>query len=379
MIIPEEKRWLAILFGLLLSMAVLPAQEAGPEPPAVPPQVRLAQLQQEYKAAVAVEDWKKADAALAEFLKIEPKHVLMAYNRVCVLCKIPEKTKALKLLSKLSREGFDDVTQVETDADLELLRKDKRFKAILGRIKKNFKKGYEKGRPIAGVKTVEGAPAGGLPYRLRMDPKATEEKPHHLIIWLHPTGASINGPIEEQAPFFIKRGLALCVFPKKNFRYWSSHDAIRLAATLNHLKSVAGIDKTRRPIFFGYSAGGQMTLRIWTMNPNAIGGMILMGTWPSLMGPDRKPFAVLPRNDPKLKHPPLYILIGSLEQGAEYWQRVAPEYEARKASLTIRIIKGKGHVWLMTTPELKRIGEWLDEHFKDPPEAEADKPAPENG
>ncbi|MFC1582686.1 alpha/beta hydrolase, partial [Planctomycetota bacterium] len=362
------------LIALILVLAAhIPAEEALPL--SVSPQVRLAQLQQEYKAAVAAEDWAKADAALEGFLKIEPRHTAMIYNRVCVLCRIPEKTKALNLLSKLSREGFDDVTQVEADKDLDAIRKDKRFKAILVRIKKNFKKGYEKGKPMPGIKTLEGAPAGGLPYRLRMDPAATKEKPHHLIIWLHPTGASMNGPIEEQAPFFIKRGFALCVFPKKDFRAWTSNDAIRLFNTLNHLKSVAGIDKTRRPVFFGYSAGGQLTLRIWTMNPNAIGGMILLGTWPTLMGPDRKPMAVLPREDKTLKHPPIYILIGAKEQGSGYWQRVAPEYEKRGASLTIRIIEGKGHVWLMTTPELKRIGQWMDEHFSDQPAAGVDKEA----
>ena len=56
-----------------------------------------------------------------------------------------------------------------------------------------YAKGYRPGKEIAGVKTGEDFPEGGLRYRLRMDPEATAEKPNKLIVWLHPSGGQ-HGP-----------------------------------------------------------------------------------------------------------------------------------------------------------------------------------------
>src|SRR5205814_972038 len=103
-----------------------------------------------------------------------------------------------------------------------------RYKEILTKIKANDEARVEKGKEIPGVKSVEGAPDGGLRYRLRLSPTASKEKPSRLMIWMHPSGGSMNAAVEALAPRFNKDGFALLVFTRKNFVGWSSDDSAKI-------------------------------------------------------------------------------------------------------------------------------------------------------
>ena len=67
--------------------------------------------------------------------------------------------------------GFGDSQHLREDPDLEGLRKDQRFEAILRRAQtleaEQAKGNYDKPAEIKGVKTVERQPEGGLRYHLR--------------------------------------------------------------------------------------------------------------------------------------------------------------------------------------------------------------------
>ena len=177
---------------------------------------------------------------------------------------------AIADLAKAVENGFDDPSHMDVDEDLASIRKDKRFADLLATAKLNERAGggkYEKGEDIAGVKTVEGFPEGGLRYRIRIPKDATAEKPAKLMIWLHPSGGSMNAQIEKMAPEFAAHGYALMVFSQKQFMGWTNEEADALVnKTLPALKAYKEIDR-ERPVLLGYSAGGQLALKLWQDHP----------------------------------------------------------------------------------------------------------------
>jgi len=324
-------------------------------------QVKL--LLQQYSIVQQAQNGSKQDSIIKKLLKYGEHGYPIAYNRICALCNEGDAKNALISLNSLVKAGFYDFALAEAEPALKVLRKDKRFKAMIKTMKRNFKKGYEPGPPLKGFKTLQEAPAGGLAYRISISPHADEFEPSKLVIWLHPTGASLNSIVEPMAPFFTSRGLALCVFPRKDFNGWTSFDRIRLQKTLEHLKKYKQL-KTERPIYWGYSAGGQLALQLWKDNPDSIGGMLLFGTWPVIFNPNGTAYVLNPPQSESPIKAPIYVLIGEKEKGTDLWFKVEQPYTTDGIPLTIRKIKNQGHVWLMNKFEKKRIGKWLDKHFK---------------
>ena len=284
--------------------------------------------------------WRKKDyeAALKtcrELLALAPHDYGTLYNLACVQARLGQKKEALATLSQAVEDSYADWEHMQEDEDLASLRDDAAFKQLVDKARKNeYAKAYRPGKEIAGVKTIEDLPEGGLRYRLRMDPAATAEKPNKLIVWLHPSSgppmsSAVNDKVEAMAPMFLKHGYALVTFTQKNFSGWSGRDVRKLSLSLKQIEKIAGID-AKKPILFGYSAGGQMALGQWKRNPGRFGGLVLDAAYPIIMSPGGgKPMELdADHVDPAVKTVPILALVGGADPVAESWQKVEAEMEA---------------------------------------------------
>ena len=78
-------------------------------------------------------------------------------------------------------------------------------------------------RRLRGVKTVEGFRRRGCGIGFGFPSEATAEAPAKLVIWLHPSGGSMN-EMEKMAPEFAAHGLRTMVFSPKQFFGWETEE-----------------------------------------------------------------------------------------------------------------------------------------------------------
>jgi ankyrin repeat protein/predicted esterase len=334
--------------------------------PAKQPELSQEQLQeaQQLLQQMASEFQAKKYAEGAEtcrkLLAIVPKHPDTHYNLACGLSHLGKTEEALASLGKAVEFGYDDAGHLQTDDDLAPLRQDKRFTAIVEKARGNFTRAIEKGDDIPDTKTVEGVPEGGFPFRLRMGPSATREKPNRLIIWLHPAGGSMDKQVEALSPQFIRHGYALVVFTKKDFRNWDGGDIPKLGKTLDEVAKIEGIS-CDRPILMGHSAGGQMALLLWHGAPKGLGGLVLNAAYPIRAVSANQAQLIPPPQDAAIKTTPIYALVGTKDGGSQVWQQAEPAYNKVGVPTTVRYVEGKGHQWLLDKSEMPAFEKWLDQ------------------
>ena len=198
-----------------------------------------------------------------------------------------------------------------------------------------------------------------------MDPAATAEKPNKLIVWLHPsggqpTGAMMNDKVEAMAPMFLKHGYALVIFTQKNFAGWSDRDVKKLSVSLKKIGKIAGID-AKKPILFGFSAGGQVALGLWKDKPGRFGGLVLDAAYPMIMSPGGyKPMELdADHVDPAVKTVPILALVGGADPGAKSWQVVEANWKQAGVPLELILVPDKRHEWLFDKAQTERLEQWL--------------------
>jgi hypothetical protein len=352
----------AVPFIVLACFLTLGASR-GDEPPSKETIQETRRLQQQMGDQFRDKKFEAAAETCREFIKLLPKDSSGHYNLACALAQMKKPEEALAALAKSIEIGYSDATHMRKDEDLISLRENKAFadlvaKAFENRRAQMAKLPVDKGADIAGVKTVEGNPDGGLRYRLRLAEKATAEKPQRLVIWLHPSGASMNNVVEALAPRLAAKGFALLVLTQKPFAGWSEDDATQLLdKTLPDVAKMKEID-VQKPILFGYSAGGQMALELYYAEPSRWGGLVLDAAYPV----QRENGRFVPRPLPKMegiKRTPILVLVGDKDGGSPLWKKVAPEWREKMVPLTIRHIEGKGHTWLFGKEEVELLERWL--------------------
>ncbi len=306
-------------------MAIGPAlaQNASPQSPAEQKRARYLELQQAIRRDFAQKQYDEAEKKCLELIELAPKDPSGQYNLACAQVRQGKTDQALAALEKAVTQGFADSGQIRTDPDLEGLRKNERFEAILRRAKtleaERAKGAYEKPSAMEGVKTVDRQPEGGLRYHLRMSPQASKAKPARLVIWLHPSGGSGNRLAESLVMRLTRNGYALLVPNQKPWGGWSGEELKRLIQkSLPDAGQVEGIDP-QKPILMGFSAGGQAALLLWSANPARLGGLILDAAYPLRLEPDAKggirQVSLNPPDLPAVKSVPIFVLVGETDQG----------------------------------------------------------------
>ncbi|MBF5042661.1 hypothetical protein FGE12_09635 [Aggregicoccus sp. 17bor-14] len=208
--------------------------------------------------------------------------------------------------------------------------------------------------PAPAIRELSGTPPGGLAYRLYL-PEGP--RPARLVLWLHPSGHSLNETAARLAPLLARHGFALLTPVDKDFHSWRSDEANRLmGVTLPSLAQQPGLE-ARRPVLLGFSAGGQLALLLWQGHPELLGGAVLMATSPvdargdAIAAPEASP-AVLARA-------PLLVLTGERDVGAGPWRAAEGRLRRAGAVLQVRTVPERGHEWLLEGAQLDALERWL--------------------
>jgi predicted esterase len=352
---------IAALCALLLCSTL---SYADPEPEQTQAQrlEEFGKLQQQLVTIFSNKKWDEAVEVCRKQIKLVPESSEPRYNLACALARLGQKEQSLTELAGAVEHGYTDAGHMREDDDLAPLRDDEKFKELLKKARdKALNAPHEPAADVPGVKTVEGFPEQGLRYRLRIDPAASAKKPAHLIIWLHPSGGSMDNVVEQMAPQFAKDGYALLVFTQKDYRFWSPVDAnALLTKTLPEVAKIEGVD-AKKPVLLGFSAGGQEALQMWQHNPGAFGGLVLDAAYP--LDPQQfvqRKLAPLPLpKDEAIQKCPVFALVGGTDGGSKLWQLVEKAWRDARIPLTIHIIPGKGHAWLVDKTEAAALHAWL--------------------
>ena len=212
-------------------------------------------------------------------------------------------------------------------------------------------------RPPSGVRLHTGAPEGGLPYRLVVSEEATAERPHRLLVWLHPSGGHGLGLVEPLAEDLARRGFALLTLSRKDFSGWRGAEAngVMLQVVPDAART-PGVD-ARRPVLLGFSAGAQMALELWSARPDAFGGMVLLAGAPRFSRGDES----TPPTGAAYHRVPLLALVGEGDgEGPALWHRASESWRAAGVPLQVREVSGRGHEWLLADPaERDAVLAWL--------------------
>lgn len=325
----------------------------------------LARANEEMQRLFRERSYEKAVEACRRLIALAPGEPGPHYNLACALARLGKTPDALAALEMAVLKGFGDPDHMRQDEDLATLRAEPRFARCMHKAEETAKAAaptYEPGADLKGVKTLEGAPEGGLRYRLRISPTASAEKPDRLLVWLHPAGGSMNQVAEPLAERFAKLGYALLVPTQKDWRFWSGPDIEKLwTKTLPAVAKTPGLD-AEKPVLMGYSAGGQAALALWQMAPGGVGGLVLDAAYPVRPRPDGKGFDPMPLPDhPAARRTPVFVLVGDKDPGAQVWRKAEADWRQAGVPLTIRYVPDKGHTWLFGPKELDELAAWLEQ------------------
>ncbi len=320
--------------------------------------------------AFAEKRYEDAKARCLEMIALLPEEEGPRYNLACALARLGKTKEALESLKAAIDRGYADADHLGEDEDLASLRDDKAFGELVAAARageaKAEEKAYVPGAEIEGLRSVEGKPANGLRWRLRLGQNATVAKPHRLVVWLHPSGGSMNATVEPLAKDLADRGFSLLVVTAKNWTGWSERDAKRLLdGTLKDVVKVEGLD-ARRPLLLGFSAGGQMALVLWAKDPALWGGLVLDAAYPIDMdayrasGPGPDSMLKLPEGDAK-KETPFFVLVGEADPGQMAWRSVETAWREAGVPLTVTYVPEGRHEWLFRAEQWKALGAWLVE------------------
>ncbi len=300
--------------------------------------------------ACAREGLKAWMPVLADHGTSSELHVRLGFCRAA----LGDDANAMVHLQRAVALGFEDAEVLRTSPTLASLRDKPAFQAML---KKASARVVEpQPMVVDGQRIVTGRPARGLRYRLHAGPADGERRTP--LIWLHPSGGSMNTTIERLAGAFGERGYALTVFEGKNFRGWTGGDARRARKTIAEVGKLDVLDGNR-PVLLGYSAGGQLALRWWGRDANAFGGIIVDAAYPILQ--HVKPYRVQPPPADANEAAPVLALVGQADNGSKVWQNVEPTWRKAGVSVEVLYVPGAGHTWLIQGRYLRRTLEWLAE------------------
>jgi predicted esterase len=215
--------------------------------------------------------------------------------------------------------------------------------------------------PVAGVRAMEGRPAGALPYRLWLPATATADHPARLLVWLHPSTASMNPQVETLVAELAARGIALLVLTEKDFSGWNREDVRQLFdGTIPFVARTPGLDAAR-PALLGFSAGGQMALLLWLQFPGTFSGIAVVGAEPVAFGAGGATRDLEPPPGEGARATPILVLEGARERGARMWQGVLEPWREAGVPIELQIAPGRGHEWLLSLPaEREAFLGWIE-------------------
>jgi len=314
--------------------------------------------------------YAKAEAMCQQMLAKDPTDKSAEYNLACALAREGKTDAAMAALGKSEDLGFDDGDHVQVDSDLVSLHHQPQFPVIVKSMQDHQAAAhqkamqgiaYEPGKPMDGITTVEGDPATGLRWRLRMGKDATAAKPERLVVWLHPSGGSANAIVEPLATDLTHHGFALAVFTQKQFLSWTPEEMNKIWESVLDIGKQAGVD-ARKPVLMGFSAGGQAALECWSGQPDWWSALLLDAAYPidinSVKGNQVSALPLTPAM--RAANTPILALVGGTDGGSQLWQAIAPAWVKVGQPVELHVVPGKGHEFLFSGEEWKATLKFLD-------------------
>lgn len=378
----------ALLFGAHLARADGDGdedgegQEEGEEGPEQ--EDDFARMEREVQVHFQNKEYAEAEKTCRKEMELVPKHPNPPYNLACALARQGKKDDAVAALAKAVELGFDDADHMKVDEDLASLRAEKGFADVVAKCdvlqKAAWDKLYDPGPVLTDVKSVDGAPEGGLRYRLLMSKDATAEKPQRLLVWLHPSGGSMNKGICDFAARWTKAGWAILVPTQKRWGGWTGDDGAKLVEhTLPVVAKTPGVD-AKRPVLIGFSAGGQMAIELWRKDAARWGGLVIDAAYPiDSEAYSRKQLVIVaPPEGDAPKSAPVCVIVGDADQGHFLWKQCEANWRKAGVPLTVRYVEHGQHQWLVKGAEADALDAWLVDVAagKLPGKEEAKAPAP---
>jgi len=107
--------------------------DAAPEPAVVVDEARIDGWNQEAVGHIENQEYPQALALLQKILKADPDNVIALYNAACTHALQGDKAKAVDFLTRSVKAGWDDFDHMQGDSDLDSIRNEPGYKALLPR------------------------------------------------------------------------------------------------------------------------------------------------------------------------------------------------------------------------------------------------------
>ncbi|NQV49674.1 MAG: hypothetical protein HQ507_04225 [Candidatus Marinimicrobia bacterium] len=233
-------------------------------------------------------DYAQAAENFKKVLMHNQDDATTAYNLACCYALQGDAQNTVIFIDHAYANGFRNMELLATDTDLNPVREDPEFAALMHKLEQNFKS--------LGLLDYVAAPSL-FPYRIRFPKGYDASKSYPLLIGMHGAGGSAEGFIthydkldnpqviyvtpEGQYPFTMDMG------PQGHNRSWSLTNVGRTAwkmadkmvseYILNTIKQVSSEYKISDVYLVGFSQGGVYAYTIGLKNPDKINGVIVFG------------------------------------------------------------------------------------------------------
>lgn len=290
-------------------------------------------LEAAFKQAYDARDWPKAVEAAERLALAFPDDPVAHYNLAAVLARDGQVARGLEALGRSAALGFDQLATLRRDEDLDSLRADPGFAAIVEQVEANGARALEAFKAEAERATI-------LTYLPR---GYTGGRPAPLIVVLHGTG----GRAAEIASLYRRvaqeRG-AILVAPEgvaksgRGFTWGRVEEGDYLVhRAIEQTRAKHNVDDARI-VVSGFSEGANLALIAAVRRPDVFAGVV------AVAGVYEERVAPIPTPVPD-RFPRIYLLTGARDPGVDGVRAAGSRMEQDGVAVRVRVVDGLGHAF----------------------------------
>lgn len=251
------RRAIPLVLVLAVTAAAQQAQPVAPED----------EFNRAFEEGLAALQAGRFDASIERFqrcIELFPARSASYYNIACAYARAGNVDDAFDWLNRAAEHGFDDIVHMARDTDLDPIRADPRYGAVVERL-------GERTLQITTVHVAAPEPAG----------PAAPASPHPIVIVLHPPGET-GETLEARLPGIAGALGAVCIFPDGDRRTTSGGRAFT-GVQAGVLPSLAETVATGLPVdasrayLVGVGSAGPLALDVALTAPGRFRGVIVLG------------------------------------------------------------------------------------------------------
>jgi phospholipase/carboxylesterase len=317
-----------ILACVVIAGAALSANSPGAAEAGEPVSVQAAQ--RAFNDAYRQEDWPHAIDVGLELVQMVPENARFKYNLACAYALRGDASSALHWLGRAAASGFSDLSLLDGDSDLAIVRDRPGYPNVRAQVAENKTKRHralDRGTATPSILIVTPSDLDRKePAPLIVAFHGYGDRPENYTrFWSEPAG-------EYGAILAVPRGLR----PVGNGFGWGSvdeADAI-LLQTIDEVKRRYEFDPDRL-IVTGFSQGGFIALALGLRHPRMFAGVI------PIAGPYIPEVDAPPRA--RRGYPRYFFMVGERDRSVSEMRRAARDYEAAGFAVRLRVLVDTGH------------------------------------